>query len=295
MRSLPGISPHVLCALIAAGVLLVAKPKERQAAPELTFANNPDSVRFAAFGDMGTGEKAQYETAKEMELVHRIFQFDFVVMLGDNIYGRKTPLDFKRKFEDVYRPLLDQGVKFYASLGNHDDPNERFYKPFNMNGKRYYKIAVKGVELYALDSTYMDPLQVEWLKRELSKSTAPWKICFFHHPLYSDAKFHGADTDLRSQLEPIFQRYGVRVVLSGHEHVYERLKPHGVIYYLFSGSGGQLRAHDLRSSIDTAKGFDADQSFMIFEINADNLYFQTISRLGKTVDSGQIRRRRASE
>ena len=59
-------------------------------------------------------------------------------MLGDNIYGGKSPADFKRKFEDPYRPLLDAGVKFYASLGNHDDTNERLYKPFNMDGKRYY-------------------------------------------------------------------------------------------------------------------------------------------------------------
>lgn len=295
MRSPSRTTSHIVWLLIAAGAFLFAKVEERQAAPELTVPNKPDSVRFAAFGDMGTGGKEQYETGKEMDIVHGIFKFDFVVMLGDNIYGGKTPQDFKRKFEDVYRPLLDQGVKFYASLGNHDDPNERFYKPFNMNGKRYYKIADKGVELYALDSTYMDPVQLQWLARELSASTARWKMCFFHHPLYSDARFHGADTDLRSQLEPMFQQYGVSVVLSGHEHVYERVKPHGGIYYFVSGSGGQLRPHDLRFSADTAKGFDTDQSFMIFEINGDNLYFQTISRLGKSVDSGTIRGRGASE
>jgi predicted MPP superfamily phosphohydrolase len=279
--------------LIAAGSFLFAKLEERQTAPVLAVPNKPDSVRFAAFGDMGTGEKEQYETGKEMEIVHGIFKFDFVIMLGDNIYGRKAPEDFRRKFEEVYKPLLDEHVKFYASLGNHDDPNERFYKLFNMNGKRYYKISAKGVDLYALDSTYMDPPQLEWLKRQLSASSAPWKICFFHHPLYSDAKFHGSDTDLRSQLEPIFQQDGVSIVLSGHEHVYERLKPHGGVHYFVSGSGGQLRRHDLRLSSDTAKGFDTDRSFMIFEIDGDNLYFQAISRLGKTVDSGTIRRRGA--
>jgi len=288
MRLLSRTTSSIVCLLIATGAFVCATGEERQDTPALALPNKPDSVRFAAFGDMGTGGEAQYQTAKEMEIVHGIFKFDFVVMLGDNIYGRKTPADFKRKFEDVYKPLLDQGVKFYASLGNHDDPNERFYKPFNMNGKRYYKIGAKGVDLYALDSTYMDPAQVEWLKRELSASTAPWKICFFHHPLYSDARYHGADIDLRAQLEPIFEQYGVSVVLSGHEHVYERVQPHGGIYYFVSGSGGQLRPHDLRRSADTAKGFDTDQSFMIFDINGNNLYFQTISRLGKTVDSGEI-------
>jgi len=73
-------------------------------------------------------------------------------------------------------------------------------------------------------------------------------------------------------MDPSGRRYGVRVVLSGHEHVYERVKPHDGVYYFVSGSGGQLRPHDLRSSADTEKGFDNDQSFMIFEINGDSLY-----------------------
>src|SRR3954447_15604307 len=218
MRSPSRTTSHMVCLLIAAGSYLFPNVEERQATPELTVPNKLDSVRFAAFGDMGTGGKKQYETGKEMEIVHGIFKFDFVLMLGDNIYGGKTPDDFKRKFEDVYRPLLDQGVKFYASLGNHDDPNERFYKPFNMNGKRYYKMSYNGVDFYALDSTYMDRPQLEWLEKELSASSSAWKICFLPHPLYSDARFHGPDTDLRAQLEPLFQKFGVSVVLSGHEH-----------------------------------------------------------------------------
>jgi hypothetical protein len=90
------------------------------------------SVRFAVIGDSGTGGSAQYEIAKEMEAYREIVGFDFVIMLGDNIYGGDSPKNFTRKFEQPYKPLLDAGVKFYASLGNHDNPNERFYKLFNM-------------------------------------------------------------------------------------------------------------------------------------------------------------------
>ena len=59
-------------------------------------------------------------------------------MMGDNMYGGDSAKDYDKKFEAPYKPLLDAGVKFYAALGNHDDPNQRFYKPFNMNGERYY-------------------------------------------------------------------------------------------------------------------------------------------------------------
>ena len=242
-----------------------------------------DSVRFAVIGDMGTGEKAQYEVAQQMERSRETTGFDFVLMLGDNIYGGKSPADMKRKFEDPYGPLLEAGVKFYAALGNHDDPNERFYKPFNMGEKRYYSIKKGNAEFFALDSSYMDPEQMNWLTKELHDSSAKWKICFFHHPLYSDGKFHGPDTDLRARLEPILQANGVRLVLSGHEHLYERIKPHNGIYYFVLGNSGELRPHNLKPSADTAKGFDTDRDFMMMEIAGDQLYFQTISRTGETV------------
>ena len=73
-----------------------------------------------------------------MEAYRQVVSFSFVIMLGDNIYGGDSPADFARKFEEPYKPLLDAGVKFYASLGNHDNPDERLYKLFNMGGERYY-------------------------------------------------------------------------------------------------------------------------------------------------------------
>jgi len=252
----------------------------------------PKSVRFAIIGDNGTGDRGQYETAAQMERYRIKTDFDFVLMLGDNIYGGESAADMKRKFEQPYKPLLDAGVKFYASLGNHDNPNERFYKPFNMNEKRYYSFKRGNAEFFALDSTYMNPQQLEWLKMSLRDSGAAWKICYFHHPLFSDGRYHGPDVDLRSQLEPIFRMNGVRVVLSGHEHLYERVKPHDGIYYFILGNSGELRAHGLRRSSDTAAGFDTDRAFMIMEIAGDELYFETISRGGEIIDSGMIDRQK---
>lgn len=257
---------------------------------EITLPLVPKSVRFAVIGDNGTGETPQYNVARQMEECRQKVGFDFVLMLGDNIYGGHSPADFQRKFEDPYKPLLDAGVKFYASLGNHDNPNERFYKPFNMGGKRYYSFKHGNAEFFALDSNYMDPQQLNWLKDSLASSGAAWKICYFHHPLYSDAKFHGPDLDLRALLVPIFTADGVQVVLSGHEHVYERFKPILGIYYFVLGNAGELRRHDLRPSPETAKGFDTGRGFMMMEIAGDQLYFQTVSSTGRTVDSGTIQR-----
>jgi calcineurin-like phosphoesterase family protein len=246
-----------------------------------------NSVRFAVIGDSGTGEREQYEVAQLMVAYHKIAKFDFVIMLGDNIYGGHQASDFRLKFEEPYKPLLDAGVKFYASLGNHDDPNEeRLYKPFNMGGERYYEFKKGNVEFFVLDSNYMDPAQLNWLDQSLQKSKGQWKISYFHHPLYSDGRSHGPDLDLRAQLTPLFKKYCLNAVFSGHEHVYERLQPEDSIYYFIMGNSAKLMSRDFRPSDRMAKGFDTDRGFMLVEISGDKLYFQTISRAGKTIDAG---------
>ena len=250
----------------------------------------PDSVRFAVIGDMGTGEKPQYEAAGQMIRDRLKFPFEFVITMGDNLYDGSDPSDYESKFERPYKPLLDAGVPFYAVLGNHDSPNERFYKPFNMNAQKYYTYKKSNVRFFALDSNYMNPQQLSWLEKELQNSGSDWKICYFHHALYSSAAFHGSSTELRLLLEPLFVKYGVQVVFAGHEHLYERVKPQKGTYYFTEGASGQLRKGNLRKTDLTAAGYDQDRSFMLVEIAGDELYFQTISRTGQTVDSGVIRR-----
>lgn len=254
------------------------------------FPQEQKAVRLAVIGDSGTGGTEQFQIAQQMENCRMKSGFDFVLMLGDNIYGGKSQEDFQRKFEAPYKPLLDAGVKFYASIGNHDDPNERLYKPFNMNGQRYYSFKKGNATFFALDSNYMDSAQLDWLERELQTTTTPWKICFMHHPLYSDGRYHGPDVDLRTHLEPLFQKYGVNVVFSGHEHVYERLKPEHGIYYFVLGNSGELRYRNLKASPQMEAGFDTDRDFMVVEISGDKLYFQTVSRTGQVVDSGTVDR-----
>ena len=268
-------------------------PCQTLPAQEVSLPLKQGSLRFAVIGDNGTGEKAEYEVGQQMELFRQKTGFDFVLMLGDNIYGGEGTGAMKKKFEDPYKPLLDAGVKFYASLGNHDNPNERFYKPFNMNEKRYYSFRKGKAEFLALDSNYMDPQQLDWLSKELQGSDSPWKLCFFHHPLYSDGKFHGPDLDLRARLEPVFDASGVNVVLSGHEHLYERVVPKNGISYFVLGNSGELRLHGLKQSPDVAKGFDTDRSFMVVEIAGDQFFFQAVSRTGQTIDSGVIDRQPA--
>ncbi|MEO6214239.1 MAG: metallophosphoesterase, partial [Vicinamibacterales bacterium] len=254
-----------------------------------------DSLKFAILGDFGTGSRGQLETAAEMARVRQRFPFEFVITVGDNLYGAERPQDFIRKFESPYGPLLKDGVKFYASLGNHDSREQAHYKLFNMDGKLYYtfKPSKQNVRFFALETTSLDPDQVAWVQKELEGAREDWKIPYFHHPPYSSGERHGSQSAIRDVLEPMFVKFNVSVVFTGHDHFYERLKPQQGIVYFVTGAGGQLRSGNIdRASGLTAKGFDTDYSFMIAEINGDEMFFNAIARNGAVVDSGVITRRK---
>ena len=266
-----------------------AKPAAVNPALTLTLPNKNDSVRFLVVGDTGTGSRQQYELARLMVSYRQAFPFEFALMLGDNLYSGESPADYKRKFEEPYKPLMDQGVKFYATLGNHDESNQRFYEKFNMNGEEYFNFKKGGVSFYSLNSNYMDKKQLAWLEEKLKGDTSQWKVAFFHHPPYSSGGKHGSEDSLREVVEPLFVKYGVNAVFAGHEHFYERIKPQKGIYYFISGAGGKLRKGDVeKGSPLTAAAYDRDMSFMLVEMTKDALHFQVISRTGETVDSGTL-------
>jgi predicted phosphodiesterase len=275
--------------LVLLGVWLAAP-----AAQDLALPMKANSVRFAVIGDQGSASRQQYEVGSQMAAFHKKFPFTFAITVGDNMYGAERPQDYKTKFELPYKALLDAKVDFYASLGNHDDPNQKKYTPFNMGGKQYYTFKKGNVRFFALDSNYMDPVQVAWLEKELKDSGSDWKIPYFHHPLYASG-MHGSQLDLRAILEPLFIKYSVDVVFSGHEHFYQRIKPQKGIYYFVTGAAGKLRRGDIQPAEFTAYGNDREYSFMLIEVTDKEMYFQCVDRLGKTLDKGSIVRREAAQ
>lgn len=268
-------------------------------APVGVLPNRNDTVKFLVIGDMGTGDRPQYEVAQQMLNLRAKWEFDHVVMVGDNMYGPERPSDYERKFERPYAALLQAGVEFRAALGNHDEREQRRYRYFNMGGDFYYhwKPREEDVRFFFLESTYPDAAQLKWIDEEMGKAKERWKIAVFHHPPYSSGGRHGSNVPLREAWEPLFIRHNVSVVLTGHEHFYERLHPQKGILYFIVGSSGKLSPGDIRSNTGlTAAGFDTDQAFLAAEIDDDVLYFQAISRTGRVVDSGTWTRRfRADE
>jgi 3',5'-cyclic AMP phosphodiesterase CpdA len=265
--------------------------------PASIFAADPvkNKFRFAVVGDWGTGDSDCKGIAQQMFTTHKRAPFDWIVAAGDNVYPNGSGRHFSKNIEQPFTGIIKDRVPFYAVLGNHDVDEGRQdqcqYPLFNMGGNNYYSVK-KGdglTELFMLDSTDFDATQAYWLEKSLSDSSAKWKIAVLHHPLYSSGKKHGSDFDLRKQLEPLFTRYKVQIVFSGHDHIYERTKPQQGIQYFVTGAGGKTR----RGGIDKKSEFrqvsyDEDNHFMLIEVEDKQVNFQAISETGTLVDSGSI-------
>lgn len=276
-------------ATLATGILF--KP-----ATVLGLGSGDSKTRFAVVGDFGTGESDEYAIAAQMLDFHRRAPFDLVLAVGDNIYPNGSARYFVKHFELPFAGLLKERVKFYAVLGNHDVEEGRMdqlnYPLFNMEGSNYYMISRGNglVDFFMLDSTACDATQVTWLENSLRSSRAMWKVAAMHHPLYSSGKKHGSDPSLRGTLEPLFTRYHVQVVFAGHDHVYERTKLQNGIEYFITGAGGKMRRGDIdMKSPLRAASYDQDNSFMIIELDENEMGFKAISEKGNVVDSGTIR------
>ena len=270
--------------------LVVSAAGAPLAAQEIALPLKSGSVRFLVLGDAGTGGREQYEVSNQILRFGKRFPFTFAIMLGDNIYGSERPQDFEKKFTQPYKPLIEGGVEFHAALGNHDDPNQRYFKPFNLGGARYRTFKKGNVRFFVIDSNYLDPAQVKWLEKELAASGSDWKIAYFHHPLYTTAR-RGPEVELRAVLEPIFLKHGVDVVFTGHEHIYERFNPQKGIYHFTVGGAAKLRKGDTRPGGIIAARYDRDRSFLLAEVAGDTLYFQAVTRQGLVVDKGSLVRR----
>jgi 3',5'-cyclic AMP phosphodiesterase CpdA len=304
--TLPALRNAIVCvSLVTAAACSAAVPHLDRHAPQVVagdydppLALRPTSLKFAVIGDSGQWSGAQRETAAQLAAQRAKLRFDLVLMLGDNNYGDGSPESYRVRFEEPYKALLDEGVRFYAARGNHDAGLQWNYPLFNMGGQRYYTFQRKAgllpplvgdrVQFFALDSVNLDDEQLIWFDRQLSESKAEWKIVFCHHPIYSSGRYELSSAARRATLEGVLIEHQVDVVFAGHEHVYERMAPQAGVMHFVEGASGAVRVGDLRPSPYQAAGYDRDLSFMLVQILGDTMYFRAVNRLGETIDRGKI-------
>ncbi|GAP97401.1 metallophosphoesterase family protein [Leptolyngbya sp. NIES-2104] len=250
-------------------------------------------LRFAAVADSGAGDRNQLASANAMVQYHRKNPYSLVTLAGDNIYNSGEMERIGVAFEEPYAPLLSQNVRFRACLGNHDirtengDPQVQ-YANFNMNG-RYYTYREKDVQFFVLDTNvnadWKD--QMAWLDAELGRSTAPWKIVYGHHPIYSSGHY-GTDAVMVQKFSPLFKKHQVQLYINGHEHHYERSASIEGTTYLVTGIGGASLRPVGRSKMTEYSV--SRYGFSAIEVYPDHLKIEGIGADGLVFDRGVIAR-----
>jgi 3',5'-cyclic AMP phosphodiesterase CpdA len=196
---------------------------------------------FAAVGDFGVGGERQRATGAAVQGFAALHPLDALVTLGDNDYTER-PRAFRRNWRASFGWAEPSGVAVAGTLGNHDVRVRRGRYEFPLLGmpRRFYARRSGNVALFLLDSTRIDRRQLRWLDRALAASSAPWKVVALHHPAFSCGGYLGR-AEVRRKLVPRFERHEVDLVLSAHDHNYQRFAARrGVTYVVHGGGGARL-------------------------------------------------------
>jgi acid phosphatase type 7 len=251
-----------------------------------------DTVHFVAWGDSGSGGPEQRAVLRQIHTV----KFDLMLHLGDIAYEHGRPEELQARHFSVYAKLL-RNFPMYAVAGNHDyatlsgEPlRQAFVLPENggeLGRERWYSFDWGPVHFVGLDTEALSTEQADWLRADLAQKRLPWTVVFGHRPPYSSGE-HGSSLDVREAFGPILEAHGVDLVLSGHEHDYERTEPINGITYIVSGGGGR----ELRPvGTSSFTGFsESVLHFLAGEATANHLALHAIDGIGREFDQVYLTR-----
>jgi 3',5'-cyclic AMP phosphodiesterase CpdA len=196
-------------------------------------------VSFLAMGDYGVGGSRELSLGLRMKSYESRHDANMLVALGDNDY-LQSPRLFRANWQKSFGWARRSGVRVGGVLGNHDYETGRgAYElaTLGMPGRYYTRRLGDGeVQLFFLDSKSVSATQTAWLEQQLSESVATWKIAVFHHPPYTCGG-HAGNLDIARRWVPLFEDYGVQLVLSGHDHNYQRFAARNGVTYVVDGGG----------------------------------------------------------
>ncbi len=278
----------------------LADPSEIIEPSGTTVNVEADLIRFAVIGDYGTGDQNEEKVA---DLV-KSFEPDFIITTGDNNYpeGREKTLiknignyycdyifNWDAPVEQQCNGNEEQLNRFFPSLGNHDYDNSKGNVPylnyFTLPGNEIYYDFIWGpVHFFVLDSNKDTDVQKIWLEEKLRSSEQPFKIVYFHHPPFSSGT-HGNTKKMQWGFA------GVDLVLSGHDHIYERFTERNGSFpvYIVNGLGGKNKRNCNENPVDKSRFehfcFDEQYGAMLIEATALEMVVKFISIDNKMVDS----------
>lgn len=252
-------------------------------------ADDEPVLRVAAAGDVGTGGSRAERTARAIADLAQRAPFDVLWLLGDNVYPSGDPTLVEDRVLTPFKPVLDAGVDLLAILGNHDvarGQGQDILARLGMAGRWWSRsYADNDVLLIGLDSTTpTDPDQLAWLSATLSQARERWRVVALHHPPYSGG-YQGSSLDVRSVFGPLFEEHGVQLVLSGHEHDYQRMAPVNGVTYIVSGAAAETRR---TGKLDVTVEAHSWHHFLDISVMADRIVVRAVNQDGRVFDEATI-------
>jgi predicted phosphodiesterase len=282
-----GLEPDTIyCYTLTANGTPMTEPIGFRTAPA---ADSGRPVRFLVFGDSGAASDDQNALLEQMDEV----PYDLMLHVGDLAYNDGNYNQIRDTVFEIYEKLF-RHLPFYPIAGNHDyytDDGEPLRASFNLpNNEKWYSFDYGHLHVVALDAQQDFQEQAAWLEEDLASTDQPWKVVMVHNPLYTSGE-HGNDTELRDAIEPILVEYGVQLVLTGHDHHYERVYPQkGIVHFVTGGGGRGTRALGEASNFTAL--MDEVIHYLYVEVGADEMVVHAIDGTGKEFDSVVIPRER---
>ena len=249
--------------------------------------DDPPLAHLAVAGDVGTGGAEEYRTASAMDALEQSTPFDALLLLGDNVYDNGSPDAVGERVLQPFASVLDGRTQLLGVLGNHDirDGNGPAQAAALGMPALWYSTVVGNVLVVALDSNQANnPEQLSWLMTTLAGDRPTWTVVIMHHSAYSAGR-HGSDEAVQDNFVPLFEQHGIDLVLSGHDHDYQRSKPINGVTYVVTGAAAKLRP---AGRADFTEVSWSTFSFVDLVAYDDRLVGQAIDHDGRAIDIFQL-------
>ena len=260
-------------------------------------ADCPGDVRFAVIGDYGIAGQPEADVAALVDS----WNIDGIFTVGDNNYpdGKADTIDANigQYYQSYIAPYTGQygpGAaenRFFPAPGNHDWRSgslQPYLDYFTLPGnERYYDVTLNPVHFFVLDSDPREPdgrtansSQAQWLQDKMAASTAPWKLALMHHAPYSSSAKRPPDQEMRWP----FAEWGATAVITGHDHIYERLEAEGIVYFV-NGLGGKDPYPIRRAAQESIVRYNEDYGAMLVNASPTCINFSFYNRQNQLIDS----------
>jgi Calcineurin-like phosphoesterase len=216
----------------------VARPLLLAVGVALVCAGSAHATAVVAVGDFGVGGDTERAIGSSMRTFASNHPLDGFLTLGDNDYT-ESPTAFRRNWHAAFAWVRSRNIRISGALGNHDvrvNGGGYEFKTLNMP-RAHYKRRIGNIAFFILNSSRSIAAQSDWLRSKLARSTARWKVAVFHHPAWTCGSYRSTPAVVDNWV-PLFERYGVDLVLSGHDHNYQRFAPRNGVRYIVHGGGG---------------------------------------------------------